>query len=528
MTTSPVAPAPSRRPAFTAHTVWQLLERRAELTPDALFCVDEHRRSVTFAGLRDAVERASAGLAARGAGAGDVVSWQLPNTVETVAFSLALCRLGAVQNPLVMMLRERELTFICGQAGTRFLAVTGDFRGTDHAAMGAAVAAANPGLELLVLPGPLPEGDPADLPPPPPETDGATVARWLFYTSGTTSDPKGVKHTDRGLIAASDTFCANLRVTPEDQTATLLPLAHVGGIAHILTTLRSGSSMVTSAVFDPVATVDLLREQRITLLGSGLPFIRVYLARQATQPGDPLFPHTRAVLCGGSGRPAALHAQVKRELGGVGVVSGYGMTECPYLTWGTPEDSDHQHAVAEGRPGPGAEVVVVLADGTRAGIGEEGELRVRGPQLMLGYVDPALDAGAFDDEGFFRTGDLGSVDADGVVTVTGRIKDVIIRKMENISAREVEENLVEHAGIADVAVIGLPDPETGERACAVVVPADPAHPPALGELVAHLTARGLSIRKAPEQLEIVAELPRNAMGKIVKRDLQRRYAGGAR
>jgi cyclohexanecarboxylate-CoA ligase len=146
---------------------------------------------------------------------------------------------------------------------------------------------------------------------------------------------------------------------------------------------------------------------------------------------------------------------------------------------------------------------------------------------MLGYVDRALDEHAFDADGFFRTGDLGTVSANGTVTITGRIKDIIIRKMENISAREVEELLADHPGVADVAVIGLPDEESGERACAVVVPADPAAPPSLASLTAHLGERGLSTRKFPEQLEVVAELPRNAMGKVVKRDLQARYAAPA-
>ncbi|TVT26116.1 cyclohexanecarboxylate-CoA ligase [Amycolatopsis acidiphila] len=482
--------------------------------------VDEHRRRRTFADLAGAVDRAAAGLLARGVRPGDVVSWQLPNRIETITFTLALARIGAVQNPLVMMLRERELTFICRQAGARWLAVPGTFRDVDHEAMARTVAKAQPGLEVLLIDGELPEGDPATLPPPPP-ADG-TAARWIFYTSGTTSDPKGARHTDQGLIAASGTFCAHLALRPADVTATLLPLAHVGGIAHVLSSLRTGSGMITSAVFDPQTTPDLLAGEGVTLVGSGLPFIQVYLARQRERD-TPLFPRARVTLCGGSPRPEALHQQVKRELGGVGVVSGYGMTECPYITWGRWDDNDEDHARSEGCPGPGGEVIVVRADGSRAEDGESGELRVKGPQLMLGYVDAALDAEAFDEDGYFRTGDLGYRDARGYVTVTGRIKDVIIRKMENISARELEELLVTHEAVADVAVIGLPDPETGERACAVVVPADPGAPPGLASLCEHLRAHGLSTRKLPEQLELVEALPRNAMGKVVKRELTSRF-----
>jgi acyl-CoA synthetase (AMP-forming)/AMP-acid ligase II len=513
--------AAARASGLAAGTIWRLLVARAEATPDARVVVDEHRRQVTFGELRDAVERAAAGLAALGVRAGDVVSWQLPNRIETITFTLALARLGVTQNPLVMMLRERELGFICRQADTRWLVVPGTFRGVDHEAMARTVAATRPGPEVLRIDDRLPEGDPATLPPEP--TDDPSAARWIFYTSGTTSDPKGAKHTDRGLIAASGTFCAHLALRPEDVTATLLPLAHVGGIAHVLSSLRTGSGMITSAVFDPETSIDLLAEQGVTLVGSGLPFIRAYLARQRAQPGTPLFPRARVTLCGGSPRPEALHHEVKRELGGVGVVSGYGLTECPYITWGRWDDTDADHARSEGCPGEGGEVIVVRPDGILAAHGEEGELRVRGPQLMLGYVDTALDAGAFDADGYFRTGDLGFRDSRGYVTVTGRMKDVIIRKMENISARELEELLITHPAVADVAVVGLPDPDTGERACAVVVPADAGAPPDLASLCAHLRGHGLSVRKLPEQLELVDALPRNAMGKVVKRTLTGRF-----
>ncbi|HVV08056.1 class I adenylate-forming enzyme family protein [Amycolatopsis sp.] len=518
---STAAATAPRSEDLLAGTVWHLVTRRAAESPHATVVVDENRHRVTFAELKEAAERTAAGLLARGVRPGDVVSWQLPNRIGTITLAVALARLGVVQNPLVMMLRERELKFICAQAGTRWLAVPGTFRGVDHEAMGRAVAQAQPGLEVLLVDGELPEGDPAALPPPP--EDPAAV-RWIFYTSGTTSDPKGAKHCDRGLIAASNTFCAHLGVRPEDVTATLLPLAHVGGIAHILTALIAGSTMVTSAVFVPDETPELLAAEGVTLLGSGLPFIQVYLARQRERD-TPLFPKVRVTMCGGSPRPEALHYQVKAELGGVGVVSGYGMTECPYLTWGRWDDNDADHAKSEGPPGPGGEAIVVREDGSRAPDGEPGEIRVKGPQLMLGYVDSSLDADAFDEHGYFRTGDLGYRDSRGYVTVTGRLKDVIIRKMENISARELEELLSTHPAVADVAVIGVPDPETGERACAVVVPGNPAAPPDLATLCAHLREHGLSIRKLPEQLELIDSLPRNAMGKVVKRELTARFGG---
>jgi cyclohexanecarboxylate-CoA ligase len=149
---------------------------------------------------------------------------------------------------------------------------------------------------------------------------------------------------------------------------------------------------------------------------------------------------------------------------------------------------------------------------------------VRAPQQCLGYWDASLDAAAFDEQGFFRTGDLGHLDAEGFLTITGRLKDVIIRKGENISAKEVEDLLYQHPRVADVAVIGLPDPASGERACAVVVCRDASRPLRLEEMAEFLRSRDLMVQKIPEQLELVAELPRNPTGKVLKHELRRIYA----
>jgi non-ribosomal peptide synthetase component E (peptide arylation enzyme) len=187
-------------------------------------------------------------------------------------------------------------------------------------------------------------------------------------------------------------------------------------------------------------------------------------------------------------------------------------------------DADQKLADTEGTASPGIEIKVVTLDGRLAGPGEEGEIRAKGPNTMLGYVDSSLDADAFDEEGFFRTGDLGNLDADGFIAITGRLKDVIIRKGENISAKEVEDLLFTSPQVADAAVIGLPDARSGERACALVVPADPENPPTLPELFDFLKGAGLMVQKIPEQLEILDVLPRNPTGKVLKHELRKQYA----
>jgi len=171
----------------------------------------------------------------------------------------------------------------------------------------------------------------------------------------------------------------------------------------------------------------------------------------------------------------------------------------------------------------GVDLIAVKLDGERAAAGEEGEIRVKGPMVMRGYLDSSLDADAFDADGYLRTGDLGRLDDAGNVAITGRVKDIIIRNMENISAKEVEDLLFTHPQIADAAVVGLPDAKTGERVCAVVVLAEGADAPALAELVEFTVANGLAKQKTPEQLEVVEVLPRNPTGKVLKYELRDRF-----
>jgi non-ribosomal peptide synthetase component E (peptide arylation enzyme) len=190
----------------------------------------------------------------------------------------------------------------------------------------------------------------------------------------------------------------------------------------------------------------------------------------------------------------------------------------------TMHDPDDKLATTEGRTAAGVETKVVKLDDTIAAPGEDGEIRAKGPNLFLGYLDGSLDAEAFDSDDFFRTGDLGNIDAEGYVMITGRLKDVIIRKGETISAKEIEDLLFTHPGIADAAVIGLPDPASGERACALVVSEDPANPPTLDDIGDFLKGEGLMVQKIPEQLEILDVLPRNPAGKVLKHELRKQYA----
>ncbi|MGH9025217.1 MAG: AMP-binding protein [Acidimicrobiia bacterium] len=506
--------------------LWPLVEERAALTPDRELAVDESGRRMTFGEYRAACERVAAGLEARGVGAGTRVSWQLPAWNESLVLVGALSRLGAVQNPIIPIYRSREVGFIASQLEPRLLIVPSVWRGFDYASMAQEIAADRPGLEILVADRGLPEADSAGTPAAsgPADDEQEAPVRWVFYTSGTTGDPKGALHTDKTVIAATLGTIEALEISEDDRGGLVFPLTHIGGILSLVGSLLTGSATIVVEAFDET-TIPLLAREGVTIGNAGTPFHLAYLHAQRQQPNVPLFPHARVYPGGGMPKPPQLHYDVKRELGGVGVVSGYGLTECPVLAMNTiRERDDAKLAETEGRPIRGVEVRVVTLDGAPAGPGEEGELHVRGPMLFRGYLDSSLDAEAFDDEGFLRTGDLGLQDRDGYLVITGRVKDIIIRKGENISARELEDLLYTHPRVADVAVIGVPDPELGERCCAVVVSSDPAAPLGFDQMSTFLREQGLMLQKLPEQLELVDEIPRNPTGKIQKNVLRERFS----
>jgi cyclohexanecarboxylate-CoA ligase len=514
-----------------ARELWELFEARGSATPDAQALIDEVGRTRTFAELRDGALEVAAGLAELGVDAGSVVSWMLPTWIESIELVGALARLGAVQDPILPIYRHREVGFILRQARPSLVLVPTVWRGFDYEAMVRELLPDDLDARVLVVGREgddagvrtLPRGDAASLPAFGPAGEQLPV-RWLFYTSGTTADPKGARHTDAAIRASAVGMSIGLGLREDDRSALIFPFTHIGGQTWLWAALATGSVLLVDEAFDPSGTVELLRREGVTHAGSGTYFHQTYLTAQRALPdGERLFPEVRTFPGGGSPKPPQLHHAVKAELGGAGIVSGYGLTEAPILTMGHATDDDELLATTEGRATPGVELRLVTLDGHEAAPGEEGEVRAKGPQITPGYLDPALDAAAFDEDGWFRTGDLGRLDEAGNLTITGRLKDVIIRKGENIPAKELEDLLFGHDAVADVAVVGLPDEEAGEIACAVVVLTEGGGVPDLPALCDHLLAAGLTKRKLPERLEVVDALPRNPAGKVLKHDLQARF-----
>ena len=508
-------------------TLWELIESRAAATPNALLSLDEFDRRLSFGEYREACLSAACGFAERGIQPGQAVSWLLPTRHEALILIGALARLGARQNPILPIYREREVGFITRQSSARLLVLPSEFRGFNYKKMGSQLVEEEPELEMLVVDDSLPDAHGHPLPDfsELKSTLQSDPIRWLFYTSGTTSNPKGALHSDAGLLAFSAGMAEVLDLREDDRIAMVFPITHIGGAGWLIAGLMSGAAQICTSIFSPDTTVELLDRHGVTQATAGTAFHQVYLEAQREAGERRLFPDVRTFPGGGAPKPPALHDEIKRAFGGAGIISGYGLTECPIITMNRVTDPDEKLAHSEGRVNPcGVEVRIVSPEGRIQGSGQEGEILAKGPQLCLGYLDSALDEKAFDAEGFFRTGDLGSLDPDGFLTITGRLKDIIIRKGENISAKEVEDELHSHPGVADVAVIGLPDPDSGERCCAVVVPRDSKKPPSLEEISLFLRERSLMIQKIPEQLEVIAELPRNATGKVLKFELRDRYS----
>jgi acyl-CoA synthetase (AMP-forming)/AMP-acid ligase II len=350
--------------------------------------------------------------------------------------------------------------------------------------------------------------------------------RWIFYTSGTTADPKGAQHTDRSVVAGAAGYAKKTRVVEDDVTLVAFPFTHIGGIIiGVITPLLTGSTAVLMETWTATASTALIERYRVTL-ANGAPAMHAALVAEArAHPGA--YESIRAFPSGGSTKPPQLYDEAVAVMpGSAGVTSGYGMTEAPNVSITDPSAPDESKRHGEGTPTEGVEMKMIDRDGNDVHTGAEGEIVVRGPQVMRGYVDGSLDADVFTADGFLRTGDLGRFDAHGALVVTGRLKDVIIRKGENVSAKEVEDVLYAHPKIADVAVFGLPDADRGELVCACVVPVDANDPPTRDELFEFCRAQGLMTQKIPERVETVQTMPRTPSGKVPKHELRARIVAG--
>jgi cyclohexanecarboxylate-CoA ligase len=495
---------PALQAQWRAAGIWSdetLLDRLASADGGQLALVDGDQR-VTIDELRTQSARVAAALVARGVQPGDVVCWQLPNWWDAVVLCWAIWRAGAIASPITPTLRAHEVGFITRQTNARMLIVPREFRGTDYVTL-----ARDAGYrgELRVLRAEALDAEPvADAPA---DVDAVALVLW---TSGTTSDPKGVLHTHQSLRVEADTIAAAHAITPGESLLLPMPITHVAGLTYgVLLPVTSGVTAVLMDTWEPRRALALLERERIAVMISTPVFMR-------TMIDDPTFAATdtssvRLFSLGGAGVAPAMVREGAAAFG-CWCKRTYGSTEYPTLTTGREGDTLEHDATTDG----------VLIGAGAARIAENGELLARGPEMFVGYLDAELDRDAFTADGWFRTGDLGRYDGT-YLTIVDRLKDIIIRGGENISAQEVEAALVTHPDVAEAACVAVPDATMGERVCAFVIPRD-GTAPELGSLRDHLLDLGFARFKLPERLELRPELPRTASGKIQKAPLREEVA----
>jgi len=489
----------------------------------------------TFAEVLDGAQQVAGWLRAAGVGPGDVVAFQLPNWVEAAITFYATCLTGATVAPIVHFYGRKEVDYILRQSGARVLVTADRFGRIDYLSVLEEIRGGLPELELVVVVA----GEPSQLGPLPPGfvpwsivIDGAaghldtpalvdpTAPALVAYTSGTTADPKGVVHSHRS-IGAEIRQLGGMQPADTPPMLTGAPVGHgIGMLAALLLPVARGGAVHLIDVWEPGAVLRAMVAEGLTS-GAGATYFLTSLLDHPDFRSAVHVPLMPRIGLGGAPVPHAVGLRAA-ELG-ISIVRSYGSTEHPSITGNTHEAPLEKRIATDGCPLAGCEMRLLDDYGREVELGEPGEIWSRGPDCFMGYTDAALTAAAFDGEGWYRTEDVGVLDADGYLTITDRKKDIIIRGGENVSAAEVEELLARMPGVAEVAVVAAPDPRLGEHACAFIrARPGSGSPPTLAAVRERLAADGLARQKWPEELRIVEDFPRTASGKIQKFVLRQR------
>lgn len=492
--------------------------------PEKEAVVDLQGARYTYAQLDEAAKRVSAFLIEVGVKPNDIVSVQLPGWAEFVLIYVACLKVGAVINPILPNLRESDLSYILNKCESKVLFIPSRFKKQDYPNMVKAVLPHVPSLQKIVI---VEKENRVD--------EGTTLAGIIkqysplsgdikrsaddlaavLFTSGTEGNPKGVMLTHNNIIASEKAFSASLNLTYLDVILMPAPVAHASGFHHGVTaSIMNGAKVVLQDIFNPNHCLELIDHERCTCGFGCTPVI--YDLLRVIPKSDNDISSMRFFLCGGA--PVPRHMVEQGLEAGFKILSVYGSTESVPHTGVRLEDPIEKIIHTDGTSFPGIEIRVV--DEFRKPVlerGVKGEEASRGPNVFVGYLkEPELTDRVLDDEGWYYSGDLCTMDKDGYIRINGRKKDIIIRGGENISSNEIERILHQHPNVYDVAVIGLPDPRLGERACAFVVLNNNQISLSIEEIKTFFAEMKVSKYKYPERVEIVDSLPRTETGKVKK------------
>jgi cyclohexanecarboxylate-CoA ligase len=467
--------------------------------------------------IQDAIQLAGA-LQDIGIVPGDVIAIQLPNWYEGAVSQLAAVLCGAVLLPIVQIYGSFEMKYILADSNAKLLFIPGDVRGRYFPEMlGELQQIAS--LETVIVVHDEPVANTiayedlfarttASYVEPTVEPDNLAL---IVYTSGTTGEAKGAEHSSASLLNEVYSLEPWWSARMGEFNLGVFPSGHIAGLLSLLRLVIVGSPTVIMDRWDHVRAAQLVDEYAITSsVGATIHLAGLLDARDA---GIASLETLRDYLVGGASVPSSIIARA--EEAGIIAYRSWGMTEYPTATMGKPSETFEQRAFTDGSLAPGTQLRIVDDDGKDVPMGEEGELCLRGPELFRGYHGDRFNEGAFLEGGWFRTGDIGRIDAENFVTITDRKKDLIIRGAENISSKEVEDILSTHKRVAEVAAIGLPDERYGERVCIFVVTTD-GEPISLEEVTAHFQHAEVARQKFPEKIILATSLPRTPFGKVQK------------
>ncbi|GAB3710428.1 AMP-binding protein [Nocardiopsis oceani] len=524
---------PEQIDRFHAEGVWGELsmfgelEKQAVQRGDKVFITDDTSQ-YTYRQVRDEALRIAVGLARLGVSREDTVAIQMPSWAEFAPLTMAVNRLGAVIVPIQPIYREDEVGHIIETAGAKVAFTVTAYRGFDHAGMFRAFQDTAPSLEHVItvrgtgpegtrtledlVDGITVEGDAGDLP----EGSGPNDPFAIVFSSGTTSKAKGCLHTFNTLAASARIQGGNYRYGEQDVQLGPSPVTHTTGlVTSIILPLIHGAATHVMERWDPEKALEQIKEHGCTGTINASTFLQNLLSVYDPERHDAS--SMRFWTLAGAPIPASLVEKARRMLPNLSVLSLYGRTENTTMTMCTLDDDPERSLASDGKPLRGQEVVILGSKDEVLPPGVEGEIGYRGGMCMLEYVgQPEQTAESFTTEGYSKSGDLGVLDEDGYVRVTGRLKDIIIRGGMNISVRQVEDLLSAHEAVDMVAVVAMEDEAMGERACCYLVPASGRDPLTLEQIKDYLTGHGLAIQKVPERLEVVEDVPTTPTGKVQK------------
>ncbi len=464
---------------------------------------------------------------------GEVVSFQLPNWLETIVINLAACICGIVVNPIVPIYRDAEVGYILSNSRTRILFIPETIKTRNYVKMVENLRSSLPDLRAVVVvrgkanqSGVVRYGEwfedasitsPATNIAERPQDPNAV--KLLLYTSGTTGRPKGVLHSHNTIQSEIDAVGKFWGIQSTDVILMPSPVTHITGYIYGIEMMSSfGCKTVFMDKWDAEHAADLISQHKVTFSIGATPFLRELVG--ALERRGETRPSLRLFACGGAPVAPDDIRRAQTVLPSCLAFRVYGSSEAPTVTAGVdPGDPIELGATTDGSI-VNSDVKIVSSDtGETVRDGIEGEILVRGPEVMLGYTEWEDTVEAFDEEGFFRTGDLGFISHGHYLTISGRKKDLIIRGGENISAKEVEDILHAHPAVAEVAVVAMPHERMGETPCAfVVLENDDAL--SLEEIQDFLEESKLAKQKFPEKLYLVDRMPKTASGKILKHVLR--------